>query len=251
MQTSELLEEVRKYVEDNIGDFHAKRIHRLDTLKLYDILKTKNPYLFKAKYILTASELIKGIVDNYISSSEEAQFGDWLEKLAIFINNKVYGGQKSAIAGMDLEFTKDRIRYVVTIKSGPNWGNSRQVKKMEDDFRTIKRTIRTSGSTEQIIAINGCCYGQDNVPDKGVYFKYCGQLFWEFISGITELYTEIIEPLGAKARERNDDFNTVYSAKINEFTLKFITDFCSTDNLIDWKKLVKFNSGKKVQSNET
>ena len=43
------LEEVRKYVEENISDFHIKRVEKLDQLKLKTILRRKNPYLFKAK----------------------------------------------------------------------------------------------------------------------------------------------------------------------------------------------------------
>ena len=31
-------------------------------------------------------------------------------------------------------------------------------------------------------------YGRVNKPDRGDYFKYCGQRFWEFISGDTNLY---------------------------------------------------------------
>ena len=45
------LNEVTKYVEDNIGVFHQKRIERLNSLKLKTVLKKKNPYLFKAKHI--------------------------------------------------------------------------------------------------------------------------------------------------------------------------------------------------------
>lgn len=59
-------------------------------------------------------------MDAHISSNEETVFGDWLEGLAIFINSKVYDGRKSGITGIDLEFDKDGIRYIVTIKSGPN-----------------------------------------------------------------------------------------------------------------------------------
>lgn len=51
---------------------------------------------------LTAEEIIRGIVDAHISSSEEGIFGDWLEGLAIFINEEVYGGKKSGIPGVAL-----------------------------------------------------------------------------------------------------------------------------------------------------
>lgn len=240
--------DVLLYVEENIEVFHQKRIQNLDKLSLSNVLKRKNPYLFKAKCVLTAGEIIKGLVDAHISSNEETIFGDWLEGLAIFVNDKVYGGRKSGIKGIDLEFDTGNTRYIVTIKSGPNWGNSSQVAKMKTDFTTAKKTLRTSNSQLIVTAVNGCCYGKNNNPDKGDYFKYCGQLFWEFISGDNTLFTKIIEPLGYKSKERNDDFLMSYSQIINKFTKTFANDFCKDNGGIDWDMLVRFNSGVENQS---
>lgn len=236
------LNDVSLYVEQNIGTFHQKRIQSLDELKLSKVLQRKNPYLFKAKYVLTAEQIVKGLVDAHISSNEETVFGDWLEGLAIFINGKVYDGRKSGITGIDLEFDNNGARNIVTIKSGPNWGNSSQITKMRADFNTAKKTLRTSNSQLNVVAVNGCCYGRDNKPDKGDYFKYCGQTFWEFISGNSELFTEIIEPLGFKAKESNDEFIKSYSQMLNIFTKEFINSFCKDNGEIDWDKLVRFNS---------
>ena len=236
------LKDVSLYVEENIGTFHQKRIAGLNDLKLKRVLSKKNPYLFKAKYVLTAQEIIKSLTDAFISSQEETIFGDWLEGLAIFINSKVYDGRKSGIPGIDLEFDNDNIRYIVAIKSGPNWANSRQLAEMKESFKTAKRTLRTGNSKMQIIAVNGCCYGRDPNPDKGDYYKYCGQKFWEFVSGEINLYTELIEPLGHKAKERNDDFIKSYSQMLNKFTKEFTTDFCDKNGTITWDKLVKLNS---------
>ena len=236
------INDVKKYVEENIGIFHEKRIDNLGKLKLINILKRKNLYLFKAKNILTAFDLVKSLLDAHLSSQEETIFGDWLEGLAIFINNKVYNGWKSGITGIDLEFDKDDIRYIITIKSGPNWGNSSQIKKMITDFNHARKTLRTSNSKLNIIAVNGCCYGRDNNPDKnGIYYKYCGQKFWEFISGNIYLFTEIIEPLGFKAKEKNDEFMESYSQILNKFTQDFSNQFCDNGK-INWENLVKFNS---------
>jgi len=237
------LTDVIDYVEKNISVFHKKRIDSLDSLKLTKVLKRKNPYLFKAKYLLTADEIVKKIVEAHISSQEETIFGDWLEGLAIFINQKVYGGWKSGITGIDLEFDKDNIRHIVTIKSGPHWGNSSQIKKMKSDFVTARRTLRTSNSKLHVVAINGCCYGKQKKSDRGDYFKYCGQDFWEFISGNKDLYIDIIEPLGHKAKERNEAFMESYSKMLNKFVREFTNDFCNEDGEINWVKLVKFNSG--------
>jgi hypothetical protein len=234
---------IAMYVEQHIGEFHDKRLNSLDRLKLKDVLKRKNPYLFRAKNVLTSEQIIRGLVDAHLSSNEETLFGDWLEGLAIFINQQVYGGYKSGIKGIDLEFDDEAgRRCIVAIKSGPNWGNSSQIAKMKMDFLVAKRTLRTSNSGLNIVAVNGCCYGQDNRPDKGDYFKYCGQRFWQFISNNSDLYTEIIEPLGYKAREKNDDCTQSYTQRINQFTREFANLFCKADGAIDWEKLVRFNS---------
>ncbi|MDK2840878.1 MAG: hypothetical protein PWQ17_383, partial [Anaerophaga sp.] len=219
-------------------------IDGLKKLELKSVLKRKNPYLFKAKHLLTAEEIIRKLTDAFISSNEETLFGDWLEGLAIFINQKVYNGWKSGIQGIDLEFDKNNIRYIVNIKSGPNWGNSSQIGKMKSDFNTARRTLRTSNSGLMVVAVNGCCYGRDNNPDKGSYFKYCGQDFWSFISGEENLYKDIVEPIGHKAKEKNEMFLASYAKMINKFTKEFANDFCNDNGEINWEKLVEFNSGK-------
>jgi hypothetical protein len=237
------LKDVKNYVEKNIGSFHKHRLESLDNLKLTKILRRKNPYLFKAKNVLTSEQIVKGILDAHLSSNEETIFGDWLEGLAIYINSKVFNGRKSGIPGIDLEFDKDEIRYLITIKSGPNWGNSSQIRKMISDLNAAKKTLRTSNSKLNVIAINGCCYGKEKNTDKhGIYYKYCGQKFWEFISGDKELYTKLIKPLGHKAKEKNDEYLKSYARIINKFTIEFSSHFCTAEGDIDWEKLVRFNS---------
>ena len=236
---------VTQYIEQNIGKFHQERVESLSKLKLTNVLKRKNPYMFRAKALNTAADLVKGITDAHISSNEETIFGGWLEKFAVFICGEVYGGKKSAAEGIDLEFDKDSVRHIVSIKSGSNWGNSGQIRKLKSNFTAAKKTLRTSGNANMnIIAVNGCCYGRNNKPDKGEYFKYCGQVFWEFISGDSNLYRDIIEPLGHQAKERNDEFNDLYEKRLNLFVKEFVNNFCKDDGSIDWDKLIRFNSGK-------
>ncbi len=242
------LTDVQQYVEENIGTFHQKRIASLSKLKLTTVLKKKNPYLFRAKSLLTSEMIVRALTDAFISSNEETIFGDWLEGLAIFINGKVYQGRKSGISGIDLEFDKEGVRYLVNIKSGPNWGNKSQVDKMLLDFMEAKRTLSTSGAKTHVLFVNGCCYGRDDnfhkFPKKGPdYFKYCGQRFWEFVSGDENLYTELIEPIGHNAQEKNEIYLHEYAKVINRFTTEFSVQFCTEVGAIDWQRLVRFNSG--------
>jgi hypothetical protein len=91
--------------------------------------KKKNPYLFKAKGLTSASDLIKSIMDATVSSGEETVFGNFMEKIAIFTCSQAFGGRKSSAVGIDLEFETESTKYLISIKSGPNWGNSSQKRK--------------------------------------------------------------------------------------------------------------------------
>jgi hypothetical protein len=238
-------ENVIKFIEPNIEEFHRRRLENLLQLELKKILSRKNPYLFRAKNQNTASDLVKTILDAHLSSQEESIFGGFLEKLAVFICSSVYGGKKSSAEGIDLEFEKNGVSYLVSIKSGPNWGNSRQIARMRDDFKRAKRIKGANLKGAKLVAVNGCCYGKDENPDKGDYLKLCGQRFWEFISGDEKLYIDIIEPLGYRAKEKNENFATEYAKLINKFTLEFSREYCAPDGAIMWDKLLRFNSGKR------
>ena len=117
---------------------------------------------------------------------------------------------------------------------------------MIDNFNKAKKIL---GKGIPIVAVNGCCYGCDDNPDKGAYFKYCGQRFWQFISDDENLYIEIIEPLGFKAQEKNEEFLKEYAQIINKFTLEFGHKFCGSNGAISWDRIVQLNSGKKKKAN--
>lgn len=247
MKREELFSKINEYVINHIENFHNARLDSLSKLKLKKVLERKNLYLFRAKNQVLANDIVKGILDSYLSSSEETIFGDWLEGLAIFVAGEVFGGKKSSALGIDLEFDRDGIHYIVSIKSGPNWGNSNQIQKMENDFKMAMKILHTSQSKLHVEAINGCCYGKDKNPDKGHYRKLCGQDFWEFLSGEPDLYLKIIEPLSVKAKEKNDDFFKQYNCKLNLFVKDFLKDYSLNDGSVDWNKLIKMNSGRIIE----
>ncbi len=63
------LSDVSLFVEENIGVFHQRRLDKLKKIKLKEVLKSKNPYLFKAKNVTTANEIVEGILNAFLSSS--------------------------------------------------------------------------------------------------------------------------------------------------------------------------------------
>ena len=237
------LERVEGYVNDNIVDFHNRRLESLRRLKLSTLLK-KNPYLFKAKNVATASELIDGLLDAFLSSSEEKLFGDFLEGLAVFIAQQTSGGHKSSAPGVDLEFFNNNIHYVVSVKSGPSWGNSSQHRRLEQDLRDAERRLRQSRQGLNVQTVLGICYGKTRTAHtRRGYLKVVGQNFWYLISGNKSLYTDIIEPIGHRAKEHNENFAHERGKLANRLVKAFIDEYCDASGAIDWLRLVQANSG--------
>ena len=236
------LDAVGAYASENIVDFHQRRLKSLEQLKLRKLLK-KNPYLFKAKNITTAGDLISGLLDAFLSSSEEKLFGDFLEDLAIFIASQTCNGHKSTAPGVDLEFENKGIYYVVSVKSGPNWGNSSQQSKLAEDLQKAVIRVKQSRHGANVQSVLGICYGRTRTGFLRGYLKVVGQNFWYLISENQDLYTDIIEPIGHRAKEHNDAFQRDRGRVINRFTKEFVESFCDSTGAIDWVRLVEFNSG--------
>ncbi len=237
------LDEVCEYVNKSIVSFHEKRFAALTKLELKSLLN-KNPYLFRAKDMEKGSELIEGFLAARLSSSEEKFFGDFLEDLAIFIAGKTSGGHKSAAPGVDLEFIENGIHYIVSIKSGPNWGNSDQQNKLEQNLRDAVTRVKQSQFGANVQAVLGICYGKTKTNFLRGYLKVVGQNFWTLISGNQDLYTDIIEPIGYQAREHNATFKKRKGGLTNKLIVQFVQEFCdSSTGVIDWVRLVAYNSG--------
>ena len=237
-------EKLTGYIQEKIVEFHDARIAKIRDLKLDDVLKRKNPYLFKAKNIETAGELMSSILDAYLSSQEETLFGTFMESLAKYVCEQSKNGFKSSASGMDLEFAENGIRYIISVKSGPNWGNSGQISDMRKNFKNAKIRFHTQNPHEEIVCVNGCCYGKDSKPFKGDYYKFCGEEFWAFISGEQDFYLKIIAPLDRGVRAKNDYFKEEFAKLNNKFTREFTEKYCAEDGSILWNKLLEFVSKK-------
>lgn len=246
-------EEISGFIKTNVIEpFYEKKNKKLNSLKLDEVLHRKNPYLFKARGFTIHTDLIKGILDAYLSSQEEGIFGNLLEDLAIFINKKVYGGYKAEekkFKSVDLIFEKDSSVYIVGIKSGPYWANADQLRKMRENFKKAKEILRKEGETREIVAINGCIYVKDNkLFDKPNdpelhYYKKCGQEFWSLVSGSDTFYKDLIQPIEQTIKKNISSLEKLKTQKIHQLSDEFFKRFC-TDNLIDWEKLIDFVSKK-------
>jgi hypothetical protein len=237
-----LRKKIEQFVETNIAVFHENRASKLAKLKLNVLLNAKNPYLFRAKHLESAPDLIRALLDARLSSSEEGSFGGFMEELAIFVAAKTCNGQKSTATGIDIDLTRDGVRYLVAVKSGRNWGNSSQHAALKKNFQTAVKVVRQSKHAGEIQPTLGICYGKFKTVNNGAYLHIGGQSFWHLLSGDAELYTKIVEPLGYKAKKFNEEFEIEKDMTYNRMTRDFTVSYCSASGAIDWTKLVEFVS---------
>jgi len=236
------LQLVCDFANTEIVHFHESRLNRLKKISLSEVLTKKNPYLFKAKNLDAPSDLISAIMDAFLSSSEEELFGQFLEQLAIFVSAQTCGGVKSSARGLDLEFDRDGIRYLVAVKSGPSWGNSSQQARLAQDLASAVKVAKQGQPTRHVQAVLGICYGKARLQEKAGYQRIVGQSFWHFLSGDERLFVDIIAPIGYHAKEHNERFVAQRDSIKIKLASEFGAQFCQEDGLIDWPKLVAFNS---------
>lgn len=238
-----LLKKVDAFVRENIVKFHEWRAENIGRITLDTLISNKNPYLFRAKNLNVASDLISALLAARLSSAEEGKFGEFLEDLAIFVAAESAGGDKSGIEGIDIELTRGGVRYLIAVKSGKKWGNAQSKAKQTQDFKRAVKVIRQSKHAANVQPILGICYGNFHTADNGTYMHIGGQSFWHLLSGDSNLYIDIIEPLGHEARKHDEAFKEHVASLTNRLTHEFTEKYCQKNGAIDWGRLVHAVSG--------
>jgi len=187
-----------------ISDFSEWMQNKVATIRPYQLI-VKNPYLFRARSPESADQLAARLIEAFLSSSEETRFGDILEETAIAICRAAKGGWKSSADGIDLEYDENGIRTIMQIKSGTNWGNSSQRKKLVADFQSATRTLR-QGSGIQVRCVEGICYGPSGIKDYGSHIRLVGNDFWQGISGWPDTGRAVLQARGSAAPKPDISF---------------------------------------------
>ena len=64
--------------------FYGTLIEKIDGLNIQKVMKRKNPYLYRAKAMQSATEIVDSVLTAFVSSSEETIFGNcFFEPIAI------------------------------------------------------------------------------------------------------------------------------------------------------------------------
>ncbi len=234
-------DELRTLIARSLDDFYRRRTQRLSKLRLKQILLRKNPYLYKALGTRLAQEIVEGILQAYLSSSDEGLFGDaFFEPIA----RSVSGGTVSPSEGVDVAIETEDRYTAIAVKSGPNPYNASQIKRQNDEFASLRR--RVLKLRKQFDPVLGHCYGKkQTLPNaRQAYRDSSGQKFWEELTGDADFYLKLIRLMDSEViKSHRESYQAEYQNALNRYVREFTIEFCDEDGAVDWEKLVRFNSG--------
>lgn len=223
--------------------FYTTLIEKIDKLNIQKVMKRKNPYLYRAKAMQSASEIVDSVLTAFVSSSEETIFGNcFFEPIAIAAS----GGSKALAEGIDIMFqdNKSNTIYAIAVKSGPSVFNADSKKRQEQNFMAASKLAQQVKARYE--AYIGYCYGKKNDSGRGkpkMYQELAGKRFWAELTGDEEFYIKIIDYMGTMPEQYVAEYKESYNKAANRLVREFSNSFCKEDGSIDWEKLVEFNSG--------
>lgn len=230
-------------IKQCLNDFYERRIAKLEKLRLRQVLKHKNPYLFRALGTEIASDIVKKILEAYISSSDESIFGDaYFEQVARNLPRITFSEGK----GADLRLDEAATVHSYALKSGPNPFNSSQKERQNTEFLEMKsRLMKLRKQFDPVLAY---AYGRKNKASSGkyIYRESSGQEFWREITGDDGFYLKLITLMKDEPLKRMEKYKSDWDATINRFATEFGEDFCFQNGHINWEKLTQFVSAREA-----
>ena len=211
--------------------FYGTLIEKIDGLNIQKVMKRKNPYLYRAKAMQSATEIVETIFGNC-----------FFEPIAIAAS----GGNKALAEGIDIMIQNNETNTIsaIAVKSGPSVFNADSKKRQEQNFTAASKLAQQAKARYE--AYIGYCYGKKKESGRGkpkMYQELAGKRFWAELTGDEDFYIKIIGYMGTMPEKYVADYKESYNRAANRLVREFSNSFCREDGSIDWEKLVEFNSG--------
>lgn len=218
---------------EKFGESLSKKLRDF-TKSPMGVIARKNPFLFRIRAKDNPAAYIDSVLDAYCSASEETMFGNLMEDCAKIICRHAKQGDKAHAAGIDLDYLDGNVRYLVQVKSGPNWGNSAQKAKLRDQFTNARKVYGANESDRHMVCIEGHTYGKSNRKDEGTHLVLTGPDFWMEISGWEGCSDALLQLIGEHANNGLESVRKdAKAAGIQALEQAGIID----NNAIDWLRL--------------
>ena len=238
-------QEVIKAIATALETFYANLIEKIDGLNIKKVMKRKNPYLYRAKAMQSASEIVESVLTAFVSSSEETIFGNcFFEPIAIAAS----GGNKALAEGIDIMIQDKTTNTIsaIAVKSGPSVFNADSKKRQEQNFMAASKLAQQAKARYE--AYIGYCYGKKKDSGRGkpkMYQELAGKRFWAELTGDEDFYIKIIGYMGTMPEKYVANYKESYNKAANRLVREFSNSFCKEDGSIDPELFTAIDSQKK------
>ena len=182
--------EIVEAVAIALDNFYKSLMGKLDQLNIRSVMRRKNPYLFRAKAMNGAAQIVEALLSAFVSSSEETIFGNvFFEPIA----TAAARGQKALAEGVDIMVERDNTIYAIAVKSGTSVFNADSRKKQEQNFMAAQKLAQQA--KKRFVPIVGYGYGKKKTTNRGIpkfYIELAGQDFWTELTGDADFYLKLI-----------------------------------------------------------
>lgn len=213
--------------------FYGTLIEKIDGLNIQKVMKRKNPYLYRAKAMQSATEIVDSVLTAFVSSSEETIFGNcFFEPIAIAAS----GGNKALAEGIDIMIQNNETNTIsaIAVKSGPSVFNADSKKRQEQNFTAASKLAQQAKARYE--AYIGYCYGKKKESGRGkpkMYQELAGKRFWTELTGDEDFYIKIIGYMGTMPEKYVADYKESYNRAANRLAHKerriHVTYSCKND----------------------
>ena len=209
--------------------FYGTLIEKIDGLNIQKVMKRKNPYLYRAKAMQSATEIVDSVLTAFVSSSEETIFGNcFFEPIAIAAS----GGNKALAEGIDIMIQNNETNTIsaIAVKSGPSVFNADSKKRQEQNFTAASKLAQQAKARYE--AYIGYCYGKKKESGRGkpkIYQELAGKRFWTELTGDEDFYIKIIGYMGTMPEKYVADYKESYNRAANRLVREFSNSFCRED----------------------
>ena len=221
--------------------FYGTLIEKIDGLNIQKVMKRKNPYLYRAKAMQSATEIVDSVLTAFVSSSEETIFGNcFFEPIAIAAS----GGNKALAEGIDIMIQNNETNTIsaIAVKSGPSVFNADSKKRQEQNFTAASKLAQQAKARYVRSDVDMAKLENDLrkwivVPEIPVYLSVDGN---ENIRiGYNSLKEILIKYLNETGHDVDGEKYDIYEKKHGNVTvayavrhLKYMSDWClmSADN---------------------
>ena len=223
--------------------FYGTLIEKIDGLNIQKVMKRKNPYLYRAKAMQSAAEIVDSVLTAFVSSSEETIFGNcFFEPIAIAAS----GGNKALAEGIDIMIQNNETNTIsaIAVKSGPSVFNADSKKRQEQNFTAASKLAKQAKARYE--AYIGYCYGKKKESGRGqpkMYQELAGKSLWADLTGDEDFYIKLIGYMGTMPEKYVADYKESYNRAANRLVREFANSFCRAEGRSDREKLVEFTSG--------